>query len=282
PTDDRVYTMYHGTNVASAKAICSEGFRQSAGGMLGRGVYVSRNIDKARRYPLDTEDHLKVILKLEVDVGKVKKIDSQNHPLRLTWHDEGYDTAWVPAGCGMVTSQLEEDCVWDPERVKVVDITKLFGSVLVSMPNVQGGESPKDDRRYIMYHGTDVQGAHGILTQGFRRSARGMLGPGVYVSRDIEKARRYPIGKPENTKVILKLRVNVGRVKKIDGQDHPLRLTWHDEGYDTAWVPRGCGMVTSELEEDCVWDPERITVVGVEEAPSSKMKTTFLAMLNPN
>nr|XP_032812370.1 polyubiquitin-like [Petromyzon marinus] len=147
---------------------------------------------------------------------------------------------------------------------------------------LHGGESPKDDRRYIMYHGTDVQGAHGILTQGFRRSARGMLGPGVYVSRDIEKARRYPIGKPENTKVILKLRVNVGRVKKIDGQDHPLRLTWHDEGYDTAWVPRGCGMVTSELEEDCVWDPERITVVGVEEAPSSKMKTTFLAMLNPN
>ncbi|XP_032812376.2 uncharacterized protein LOC116943556 [Petromyzon marinus] len=122
PTDDRVYTMYHGTNVASAKAICSEGFRQSAGGMLGRGVYVSRNIDKARRYPLDTEDHLKVILKLEVDVGKVKKIDSQNHPLRLTWHDEGYDTAWVPAGCGMVTSQLEEDCVWDPERVKVIGI----------------------------------------------------------------------------------------------------------------------------------------------------------------
>ncbi|XP_078721219.1 uncharacterized protein LOC144937684 [Lampetra fluviatilis] len=122
PTDDRVYIMYHGTNVASAKAICSEGFRQSTGGMLGRGVYVSRNIDKARRYPLNTEDHLKVILKLEVDVGKVKKIDSQGHPLRLTWHDEGYDTAWVPAGCGMVISHLEEDCVWDPERVKVIGI----------------------------------------------------------------------------------------------------------------------------------------------------------------
>ncbi|XP_061420149.1 uncharacterized protein LOC133350138 [Lethenteron reissneri] len=561
PKDDRRYIMYHGTDAQGARGIVAQGFRRSERGMLGPGVYVSRDIEKARRYPIGKPENVKVILKLRVNVGRVKKIDGQDHPLRLTWHDEGYDTAWVPRGCGMVTSELEEDCVWDPERITVVGVeeapssemktmllammknpndavqivvkdlegkslrlmVKLSESVLAlkvriqskwkvspaqqrlayggaalqdattlakcglkqnatvnllrvdhvvdvfvktlanktltievklsdsvlslkqkvqqkaripveqqiltfssrtleddqklewygiqqhstitmqgrlrggyttvttnsssgtfrkperegwrlggahtavriglsgrgsawipqprgsalggggacatlkggqratagtqaaspsSSPSsslarrvtwnstayrssrlhrsttmdcsetigdrngpctLQRGESPKDDRRYIMYHGTDAQGAHGILAQGFRRSARGMLGPGVYVSRDIEKARRYPIGKPENVKVILKLRVNVGRVKKIDGQDHPLRLTWHDEGYDTAWVPRGCGMVTSELEEDCVWDPERITVVGVEEAPSSEMKTMLLAMIkNPN
>ncbi|XP_078458826.1 polyubiquitin-A-like [Lampetra planeri] len=278
PKNDRRYIMYHGTDAQGARGILAQGFRRSERGMLGPGVYVSRDIEKARRYPIRKPENVKVILKLRVNVGRVKKIDGQDHPLRLTWHDEGYDTAWVPRGCGMVTSELEEDCVWDPERITVVGVEEAPSSEMKTI-----GESPKNDRRYIMYHGTDAQGARGILAQGFRRSERGMLGPGVYVSRDIEKARRYPIRKPENVKVILKLRVNVGRVKKIDGQDHPLRLTWHDEGYDTAWVPRGCGMVTSELEEDCVWDPERITVVGVEEAPSSEMKTMLLAMMkNPN
>ncbi len=33
--------------------------------------------------------------------------------------------------------------------------------------------------------------------------------------------------------------------------------------YDTAYVPRNCGMVASGMEEDCVWDPARISVVGV-------------------
>ena len=39
--------------------------------------------------------------------------------------------------------------------------------------------------------------------------------------------------------------------------------------YDTAWVPPHCGMVASGLEEDCVWNPQRIIVlrrVQVEQA----------------
>uniref|UniRef100_S4RS41 Grass carp reovirus (GCRV)-induced 2d n=1 Tax=Petromyzon marinus TaxID=7757 RepID=S4RS41_PETMA len=108
-----------------------------------------------------------------------------------------------------------------------------------------------------MYHGTNIDGAKNILARGFRRSEDGMLGPGVYVSRDINKARCYPLNCPADQRVILKVKVRVGKVKKIDSQDHPLRFTWHDHGYNTAWVPPNCGMVKSGREEDCVWNPSR-------------------------
>uniref|UniRef100_A0A6I8QPD4 PARP catalytic domain-containing protein n=1 Tax=Xenopus tropicalis TaxID=8364 RepID=A0A6I8QPD4_XENTR len=123
PRDRNIYVMYHGTTVAAATQIIKHGFKQSADGMLGRGVYVSRDKDKAARYPLDDQSD-QVVLKLRVNVGRVKKIDCQGHPLQKTWHDHGYDTAWVPSCSGMVPSQLEEDCIWDPRRIKVVWISK--------------------------------------------------------------------------------------------------------------------------------------------------------------
>uniref|UniRef100_A0A8C5MVD7 PARP catalytic domain-containing protein n=1 Tax=Leptobrachium leishanense TaxID=445787 RepID=A0A8C5MVD7_9ANUR len=123
PVDGKIYTMYHGTTLAAAKNIINEGFKQSIDGMLGRGVYVSRDIKKASRYPLrDRSDQ--VILKVRVNVGKVMKIDDQGHPLQKTWHNHGYDTAWVPPNCGMVPSGREEDCVWDPNRIQVTDVVK--------------------------------------------------------------------------------------------------------------------------------------------------------------
>jgi hypothetical protein len=66
--------------------------------MLGAGIYASEDIRKARKYG-------KIIFRLLVYVGKVKKIDSQAHPERKSWQ-ENYDSAWVPAGCGMVKSEL--------------------------------------------------------------------------------------------------------------------------------------------------------------------------------
>lgn len=123
-TSGRLYTMYHGTDVQSARDIIQNGFRQSKDGMLGAGVYVSRNQKKAERYPLNNPITNKVVLKLQVDCGKVKRIDTDNHPMQKTWHMQGYDTAWVPPNCGMksVPSGLEEDCIWDPKRVTVIDI----------------------------------------------------------------------------------------------------------------------------------------------------------------
>ncbi|KAK9979109.1 hypothetical protein ABG768_012554 [Culter alburnus] len=39
-----------------------------------------------------------------------------------TWNQHGYDTAWVPVNCGMVNSGLEEDCVYDPSRIRILEI----------------------------------------------------------------------------------------------------------------------------------------------------------------
>lgn len=138
-------------------------------------------------------------------------------------------------------------------------------------------QEPQQGRLYTMYHGTKVQTAREIITKGFRQSSDGMLGPGVYISRNQKKAERYPLRSPVTDRVVLKLRVDTGKVKRIDQDNHPLQKTWHNQGYDTAWVPPNCGMksVPSGLEEDCVWDPSRIEVIDIALAPD----TTILAEL---
>ncbi|KAI9539733.1 hypothetical protein NQZ68_005817 [Dissostichus eleginoides] len=111
PDDNKEYVMYHGTTRAIAQSIQATGFRQSTVGMLGRGVYLSRDQQKASRYPIDHPEYDRVVIKVLV-----------NHPKQKTWHDDGFDTAWVPPNCGMVKSGLEEDCVWDPSRIKILEI----------------------------------------------------------------------------------------------------------------------------------------------------------------
>ncbi|KAK6467911.1 hypothetical protein HHUSO_G34230 [Huso huso] len=125
------YTMYHGTHISIAKNIIKGGFQRSKGGLLGAGVYVSRNIDKAKCYPLNVEKKQRVVLKLKVQVGKVKKIDCDNHPLQKTWSQNGYDTAWVPthSKIASIKSGREEDCVWDPKRIAVVGIAYCLNDV---------------------------------------------------------------------------------------------------------------------------------------------------------
>ncbi|XP_018540196.1 grass carp reovirus (GCRV)-induced gene 2e [Lates calcarifer] len=258
PVDGKTYIMYHGTTKKNAQSIKANGFQQSTGGMLGRGVYLSRDLKKASRYPIGHPESDRAVVKVKVEVGKVIAINRQGHPLQRSWHDKGYDTAWVPPNCGMVKSGLEEDCVWDPKRIKVINI--------INPTPVRGrsaDESPVDGQTYIMYHGTTKKNARSILASGFKQSADGMLGRGVYLSRDLKKASRYPINHPESDRAVVKVVVNVGRVKRIDRQHHPLQKTWHDHGYDTAWVPPNCGMVPSGLEEDCVWDPNQIKIIKV-------------------
>lgn len=152
PRDSGVYTMYHGTSVTNAKLIIANGFQQSSGGMLGKGVYISRDKKKAQRYPLNGNAQNRVVLELRVRVGRVKRIDTDNHPMQYTWNAQGYDTAWVPPNCGMkaVPSGLEEDCVFDPTRVKVAGIalapdallTELRQLVTNSLSNPGGGDGP--------------------------------------------------------------------------------------------------------------------------------------------
>ncbi|KAI5620379.1 hypothetical protein C0J50_19846 [Silurus asotus] len=122
------YTMYHGTTLDAAKKIVKKGFKRSSDGMLGPGIYLSKSVDKAARYPLKPKGKRLAILKLRVRVGRVKKIDMQGHPLQRTWHHYGYDTAWVPPNCGMVPSGLEENCVWDPDRIEVLEMWEVSRS----------------------------------------------------------------------------------------------------------------------------------------------------------
>uniref|UniRef100_A0A3B3C9Q5 PARP catalytic domain-containing protein n=1 Tax=Oryzias melastigma TaxID=30732 RepID=A0A3B3C9Q5_ORYME len=124
-------------------------------------------------------------------------------------------------------------------------------------------DEPENGRTYVMYHGTTRESAESIWENGFQRSSKGMLGPGVYLSRDLKKAERYPINHPDEDRVIIKVKVDVGRVIAIRHQNHPLQETWSSYGYDSAWVPPNCGMVKSGLEENCIWDPCRIHILNL-------------------
>ena len=112
----KIVTMFHGTSDQSAREILKHGFQPSTRGLLGAGVYVSRDKNKALHYG-------PVIVEAKVDIGKVALIGKKGHYLQKCWKSHGYDSAWIPANCGMVSSGLEEHCIYDPRRVAVVRIT---------------------------------------------------------------------------------------------------------------------------------------------------------------
>jgi hypothetical protein len=131
--------------------------------------------------------------------------------------------------------------------------------------------SPAEDRSGTTregFHGTTASAAKSILASGFNRSSGGMLGPGVYWSDDIQKTSGYGDG------TVLQLSIRCGKTKRIDGQGHELQKTWHSKGYDTAWVPKGCGMVGSGLSESCTYDPSRIQVIGISKDGGSSWEPT--------
>ncbi|KAL7379374.1 hypothetical protein ABVT39_026771 [Epinephelus coioides] len=276
--------------------------------MLGRGVYLCRNLEDARRYPIGHPEHDKVVIKVEVNLGNVIVIDRQHHPRQKTWHDSRYgpvyDTASVPAGCGMVQGGQEpalskehresdtdsnmeyawdedifldlsvgefqfsdrgEDCVLDPSRIK---ISKTINSCPVQPSQECCARGYNDSgRKLSMYYGTTRENAQSILANGFRQSADGMLGRGIYLSTELKKAKRYPIGHPESDKVVIQVKVNVGKVISIKYQGHPRQKNWHDSRYglvyDTAWMPPRCGILKSGSEDSCVWDPSRIQIIKI-------------------
>nr|XP_015193295.1 PREDICTED: uncharacterized protein LOC102689962 isoform X1 [Lepisosteus oculatus]XP_015193296.1 PREDICTED: uncharacterized protein LOC102689962 isoform X1 [Lepisosteus oculatus]XP_015193298.1 PREDICTED: uncharacterized protein LOC102689962 isoform X2 [Lepisosteus oculatus] len=137
------------------------------------------------------------------------------------------------------------------------------------------GQAPKRGHGYTMYHGTHKSSARAIVTSGFRPSSGGTLGPGVYCSRDISKAMGYPGSCSPGDRVVLLLRVRVGRVKKIDGHGALLQTSWHQQGYDTAWLPPSPG----RCEEDCVWDPGRLAVVGVAHCADPAVKSELETLI---
>ncbi|XP_034547447.1 uncharacterized protein LOC117818605 [Notolabrus celidotus] len=156
---------------------------------------------------------------------------------------------------------------------EVVDDGACFSGVELGQ-----SQTPQNRGVYTMYHGTTIASARVIITSGFKQSAGGTLGQGVYVSRDIKKASNYPLSCMSTNRVILKLRVRVGRVKRIDQINHPMQITWNAHGYDTAWLPPKCGL--SGLEEDCVFDPKRVQVIGIATAPDNTIESELKQLLS--
>lgn len=148
PHKQGIYTMYHGTSVDNAQLIIAHGFQQSEDGLLGKGVYVTRDVRKASYYPKKSNRSDRVVLKLSVRLGRVKRICTDNDPMQTTW-STFYHSAWVPPNCGMkaVPSGMQENCVYDPQRVKVVGVEKTYTNaikrklslLLESQPRVQEG-----------------------------------------------------------------------------------------------------------------------------------------------
>ena len=105
----QLVTMYHGTSEANAQAIERSGFRPSADGMLGPGVYCTRDINKAKQYG-------DVVLILLAKVGRVHVISHATQRGK-GWQTGPFDSAWVKPG---VQQSGEEDCIKDPARIQVI------------------------------------------------------------------------------------------------------------------------------------------------------------------
>uniref|UniRef100_A0A8C2BEM8 PARP catalytic domain-containing protein n=1 Tax=Cyprinus carpio TaxID=7962 RepID=A0A8C2BEM8_CYPCA len=119
--------------------------------------------------------------------------------------------------------------------------------------HLKPGQEPKKSHEYIMYHGTLKTNASAVISSGFRPSTGETLGPGVYCSRNINKAMCYPpCG--SNNRVVLKQNLN-------------LQTSWHQQGCDTASLVG--------FEEDCVWDPKRITVIGIAHCTDYNTKSSL-------
>lgn len=142
-------------------------------------------------------------------------------------------------------------------------------SRLVSDLHVKHWAVPKDDAVITAFHGTTTYNAKSIVAEGFSlsKSQFGMLGVGVYFSRDPTKCLAY--GGSDGQ--ILQLRVKLGTVcmvrRKEGARMHTSlgKVSKHEwfKRCDVLWVPSMSGLVASELEEACIAEVDRIEVVCV-------------------
>ena len=45
----------------------------------------------------------------------------ENDPMMTTWQQHGYDSAWAPTDAGGRGAGLEENCIKDPKRIKIIN-----------------------------------------------------------------------------------------------------------------------------------------------------------------
>lgn len=131
----QTYRMFHGTSLASAQSILRSGFRASAAGQLGPGVYLveESNMAKAKRFAHDNfyrcrgnnreqEDGIPVIIVCEVTIRKHCTVGQKDTD--GSWAARGYDAAFAPK---TELSGSSEWCVADPKLVRALAVQELTG-----------------------------------------------------------------------------------------------------------------------------------------------------------
>jgi hypothetical protein len=134
---------------------------------------------------------------------------------------------------------------------------RLERAIFQAKPLEGRPSTPRADATF--YHGTSLEAALSIQDSGFdvnRSGSFGILGPGVYVTRDRTKAVDYTHGPGGG--VILHLSVRLGRCKTLHAGDNA--TDWQRD-YDSAWAPAG---TIGQLQENCIKDPRHITIEQIE------------------
>ena len=134
--------FYHGTSIEAALRIQETGFRvdlagTNAGALLGAGVYCTTSMEKALHYAKRMEAE-GVVFELDIDLGRCKELQTDDSMMR-TWQEHGYDSAWAPKGAN--SAGLEENCVKDPARIRIVNVFAGHTGKLLAM-----GMTIKDGR----------------------------------------------------------------------------------------------------------------------------------------
>uniref|UniRef100_A0A7S0A4G8 PARP catalytic domain-containing protein n=1 Tax=Pyrodinium bahamense TaxID=73915 RepID=A0A7S0A4G8_9DINO len=112
-------TMYHGTSWANAQRIQRDGFKPSADGCLGPGVYFA-NQDKAIRFAKDTSRHggEPALVEVRVCTRTMKKVVGDDS----SWQRQGYDACY-PSHTSK--SRNPEWCLKSCEHIVVKGIRKV-------------------------------------------------------------------------------------------------------------------------------------------------------------
>lgn len=112
--------LYHGTSLASAQQIQTNGFVPSSGGCLGPGIYFARE-DKARRFAADASRHggaVGGLIEVIVTIRNAKYVNCDD----LNWQAEGYDACRTDHTSA---SPNMEWCIAHASQVKVIRVQSV-------------------------------------------------------------------------------------------------------------------------------------------------------------
>ena len=163
--------------------------------------------------------------------------------------------------------ELEPEPESEPEQAT----TKLAPTRSLAQHEYEGQECRE------MWHGTSsAAGMEIVRAQRFKPSAKGLLGPGIYLSRNRRKAEHYR-RKAGDDGVMLRCRARMGACKTLVKRD-PLMKTWHDEidpklgyHYNSAFAPEGVTKIRGQpsREEHCIFNPDRIDRIEIFDGPGA-------------